>query len=101
MRGRVRRSLLERGRAQLDAASKRPAQPSRAPLGSSAAPTAPGAASGVGPSFPILGYDDLNAAQVQKRLSDLSKPELRKVLTYERKNANRKSVTGALEKAIG
>jgi len=56
---------------------------------------------GVGPSFPILGYDDLNAGQVQSRLSELSKPELRKVLTYERNNANRKSVTGSLEKAIG
>ena len=56
---------------------------------------------GVGPSFPILGYDDLNANQVQSRLGGLSKPELRKVLTYERNNANRKSVTGAVEKAIG
>ncbi len=56
---------------------------------------------GVGPSFPILGYDELNANQVQSRLSELSKPELRKVLTYERNNANRKSVTGSLEKAIG
>ncbi|HEY5189328.1 MAG TPA: hypothetical protein VII87_09860 [Solirubrobacteraceae bacterium] len=57
-------------------------------------------AAGVGPSFPILGYDDLTAAQIQSRLSELKKPELRKVLTYERNNANRKSVTGALEKAI-
>ncbi len=56
---------------------------------------------GVGPSFPILGYNELNANQVQSRLSELSKPELRKVLTYERNNANRKSVTGSLEKAIG
>ncbi len=56
---------------------------------------------GVGSSFPILAYDDLNAGQVQTRLADLSKPELRKVLTYERKNAARKSVIGALEKAIG
>ena len=56
---------------------------------------------GVGPSFPILGYDDLTAAQVQSRLGELSKPELRKVLTYERNNANRKTVTGSLEKAIG
>ncbi len=57
-------------------------------------------AAGVGPSFPILGYDDLNAAQVQSRIKDLKKPELRKVLTYERKNANRKSVVGALEKSL-
>jgi polyhydroxyalkanoate synthesis regulator phasin len=57
-------------------------------------------AAGVGPTFPILGYDDLNAAQVQSRIKDLKKPELRKVLTYERKNANRKSVVGALEKSL-
>ena len=57
-------------------------------------------AAGVGPSFPILGYDDLNAAQVQSRIKELKKPELRKVLTYERKHANRKSVVGALEKSL-
>ena len=57
-------------------------------------------AAGVGPSFPILGYDDLNAAQVQSRIKELKKPEQRKVLTYERKHANRKSVVGALEKAL-
>jgi polyhydroxyalkanoate synthesis regulator phasin len=57
-------------------------------------------AAGVGPSFPILGYDELNAAQVQSRIKDLKKPEMRKVLTYERKNANRKSVVGALEKSL-
>src|SRR3954454_20005232 len=47
---------------------------------------------GLGPTFPILGYDDLTAAQVQGRLSDLSPAELRKVRDYERRNANRKSV---------
>ncbi len=57
-------------------------------------------AAGVGPSFPILGYDDLTAAQVQARIKELKKPEQRKVLTYERKNANRKSVVGALEKSL-
>jgi polyhydroxyalkanoate synthesis regulator phasin len=58
-------------------------------------------AAGVGPSFPIIGYDELNAPQVQSRLKELKKPELRKVLTYERKHANRKSVVGALEKSLG
>jgi hypothetical protein len=55
---------------------------------------------GAGPSFPILGYDDLTAAQIQTRLGELSKPELRKVLTHERKNADRKSVVDRLEKAL-
>ena len=57
-------------------------------------------AAGVGPSFPIIDYDSLNAAQVQSRLKDLSKPERRKVLTYERKHANRKTVVGAIEKSL-
>ena len=52
---------------------------------------------GVGPSFPILGYDDLTAAQVNERLGDLSPAELRKVRDYEKRNANRKSVLAAVE----
>ncbi len=54
----------------------------------------------VGPTFPIIGYDELNASQVQARIRELSRPERRKVLTYERKHANRKSVVGALEKSL-
>jgi polyhydroxyalkanoate synthesis regulator phasin len=56
---------------------------------------------GVPPTFPILGYDDLAAAQVTTRLGDLTPPELRKVRDYERRNANRKSVLNAIEKALG
>jgi polyhydroxyalkanoate synthesis regulator phasin len=55
---------------------------------------------GVGPSFPILGYDDLTAAQVQGRLEGLSPAELRKVRDYERKHANRKSVLDAVESKL-
>ena len=57
-------------------------------------------AAGVGPSFPIMGYDDLTAPQVQARVKELTKPEARKVLTYERKNANRKGVVTAIEKQL-
>jgi polyhydroxyalkanoate synthesis regulator phasin len=56
---------------------------------------------GVGPTFPILGYDDLTVAQVQTRLSHLSDPELRVVRDYERRHGNRKSLLGAIEKALG
>jgi hypothetical protein len=56
---------------------------------------------GVGASFPISLYDDLNASQVQARLNDLSKPQLRKVRDYERRHANRKSVLGAIERKLG
>lgn len=56
---------------------------------------------GVGPTFPILGYDDLTVAQVQSRLPHLSDPELRAVRDYERRHGNRKSLLGAIEKALG
>jgi len=55
---------------------------------------------GVGPSFPILGYDDLTAAQVNERLGDLGSAELRKVRDYEKRNANRKSVLAAVEQKL-
>lgn len=55
---------------------------------------------GVGPSFPILGYDDLSARQVTDRLDALGRPELRKVRDYERRHANRKTVLAALDRAL-
>jgi polyhydroxyalkanoate synthesis regulator phasin len=54
----------------------------------------------VGPNFPVLGYDDLTAAQVQGRLDGLTAAELRKVRDYERRNANRKSVLDAVESKL-
>ena len=57
-------------------------------------------AAGLGPAFPILGYDELTAKQVTERLGDLSPADLRKVRDHERRNANRKSVLAAVEKAL-
>lgn len=54
---------------------------------------------GVG-GFPIIGYDDLTAAQIVERIPDLSAPELRKVRDHERRNANRKGVLRAVEKHL-
>ena len=54
-------------------------------------------AAGLGPSFPVSGYDDLTVAQVQGRLGGLSPAELRKVRDYERRHANRKTVLSAIE----
>jgi hypothetical protein len=54
-------------------------------------------ATGIGPAFPISGYESLTAGQVQSRLDDLSPAELRKVRDYERRNANRKTVLAAIE----
>jgi polyhydroxyalkanoate synthesis regulator phasin len=57
-------------------------------------------AAGLGPTFPILGYDDLTAAQIAERLTDLSPAELRKIRDHERRNANRKSVLTAVDRAL-
>ena len=58
-------------------------------------------AAGVGPSFPISGYDDLSAAQIQGRLTGLTPAELRKVRDYETRHANRKSVLNAINTKLG
>lgn len=50
--------------------------------------------------FPIGNYDDLTAAQITGQLGDLSPADLRVVLDYEKKNANRKSVLNAVEKRL-
>jgi polyhydroxyalkanoate synthesis regulator phasin len=55
---------------------------------------------GVGPAFPILGYDDLTARQVVDRLAGLTPPQLRKVRDYERRHGNRKTVLRTIEKAL-
>jgi hypothetical protein len=92
-------ALLARGRAELGSATKRARgteSVDRIVRGADRARRSVG----VGPSFPILGYDQLNAVQIQSRIKELSKPELRKVLTYERKHSNRKSVIGAIEKSL-
>jgi hypothetical protein len=54
---------------------------------------------GIG-SFPILGYDDLTAEQVVRRLADLNPAQLRKVRDYELRHGNRKSVLGAIERKL-
>jgi hypothetical protein len=55
---------------------------------------------GVGPAFPIRGYDDLTAGQVEQRLAGLKPADLRWVRDYERRHANRKTVLAAVEKAL-
>ena len=56
---------------------------------------------GLGPEFPITGYDDLTAAQVVAELDGMSDADLRKVRQYERANANRKTVLGAVDRKLG
>ena len=55
---------------------------------------------GVGPSFPITLYDELNAPQIVSRLKDLTPAQLRKVRDHEKRHDNRKSVLGAIEKQL-
>jgi polyhydroxyalkanoate synthesis regulator phasin len=99
--------LLEHGRKQLEDARKRADSAAsrlrRTPPGDRVVRAADRARRtvGVGPSFPILGYDDLTAAQVADRLGELSPPQLRKVRDYERRHANRKSVLEAIERRLG
>jgi polyhydroxyalkanoate synthesis regulator phasin len=55
---------------------------------------------GVGANFPITGYDDLTAAQIQSRLKNLKQAELRKVRDHERRNAARKTVLQSIESKL-
>ncbi len=52
------------------------------------------------PSFPIEDYEQLTVAQVLPRLEGLNGMQLLQVQEFERKHGNRKSVLGALEKAL-
>lgn len=53
-----------------------------------------------GAGFPIADFDELTAAQVMARLGDLDAPALRAVREHEKRNANRKSVLGAVERKL-
>ena len=92
--------LLDRGRSQLGSATRRARRSEPLDRVVRSADRARRSV-GVGPSFPILGYDDLTAGQVEERLKGLSPAELRKVRDYERRHANRKSVLAAVERSIG
>lgn len=50
--------------------------------------------------FPISGYDDMTAAEVTESLDGLSDAQLRAVRDHERRNANRKTVLAAVERAL-
>lgn len=89
--------LLGQGRQRFDTATRRSSQAlDRIVRGADRARRTVSA----GSSFPISGYDELSASQVQKRLDGLSAAELRKLRDYERRHANRKSVLAAIDKAL-
>jgi polyhydroxyalkanoate synthesis regulator phasin len=55
---------------------------------------------GVASSSPITGYDSLNATQVKSRLKDMSKADLRKVRTQEKRGKARKGILDDIEKRL-
>ena len=91
--------LLGRGRSQIGAATMRARRSESLDLLLRSADRARRTV-GTGQSLPILGYDELTAAQVQGRLDGLAPAELRRVRDYERRHANRKSVLAAIDKQL-
>ena len=52
------------------------------------------------PGFPITAYDQLSIRQIDRRLQELSRQELRRVRDYERKNKGRKGLLRALDRKL-
>jgi polyhydroxyalkanoate synthesis regulator phasin len=52
------------------------------------------------PGFPITAYDQLTVPQIDRRLQDLTREQLRKVRDYERRNKDRKGLMRALDRKI-
>jgi polyhydroxyalkanoate synthesis regulator phasin len=52
------------------------------------------------PGFPITAYDQLSVRQIDRRLQELSRNELRKVRDYERKNKGRKGVLSSVDRKL-
>jgi polyhydroxyalkanoate synthesis regulator phasin len=52
------------------------------------------------PGFPITAYDDLSVRQIDRRLQELSRAQLRKVRDYERRNKSRKGVLRAVDRKL-
>lgn len=52
------------------------------------------------PGFPITAYDDLSVRQIDHRLQELSRAQLRKVRDYERRNKARKGVLRSVDRKL-
>jgi polyhydroxyalkanoate synthesis regulator phasin len=52
------------------------------------------------PGFPITAYDQLSIRQIDRRLQELSRRELRRVREYERRNKARKGLLRALDRKL-
>jgi hypothetical protein len=54
--------------------------------------------SGVG--FPIVGYDELNVAEISERLDGLTAAQVREVREYEKRNKNRDTLIEQLDRKL-
>jgi hypothetical protein len=52
------------------------------------------------PGFPITAYDQLSVRQIDRRLQELSRVELRRVRDYERRNKARKGVLRSVDRKL-
>jgi polyhydroxyalkanoate synthesis regulator phasin len=52
------------------------------------------------PGFPITAYDQLSVPQIDRRLQELSRAELRRVRDYERRNKARKGLLRSLDRKL-
>jgi polyhydroxyalkanoate synthesis regulator phasin len=52
------------------------------------------------PGFPITAYDQLSIRQIDRRLQELSRKELRKVRDYEQSNKARKGVLRSVDRKL-
>ena len=52
------------------------------------------------PGFPITAYDQLTVRQIDRRLQELSRAELRRVRDYERRNKARKGLLRSLDRKL-
>src|SRR4051812_48699328 len=52
------------------------------------------------PGFPITAYDQLSVKQIDRRLQELSRAELRRVRDYERRNKSRKGVLRSVDRKL-
>jgi polyhydroxyalkanoate synthesis regulator phasin len=52
------------------------------------------------PGFPITAYDQLSIRQIDRRLQELSRVELRRVRDYERRNKARKGLLRTLDRRL-
>jgi hypothetical protein len=52
------------------------------------------------PELPVLDYDELSVAEIEQRVEQLARPDVRRLLAYETANKHRKRVVEVLERRL-